>query len=201
MNEAKYPFELHITVKTPGDLDQFRATCLKLGVKPVFIDYQLQLGSTIDDVMTSNRWIDSYDTVVEYSAKIKKSLEQHGYNVCRIKIETIPTHPEALQQTTFTNQYYEAHVAIRTTPHHINNISNVCKYHHAHMSRNPFKVIDQSIVQMCTIRTFEANYDKFTTSVYALIQDLTHYGTIDKPELEFAIYDSNITHDSAWIST
>lgn len=216
------PYEIHLTVQrhipdleltSPSypimrfksiDLDVFSNICKLNDMKPIFIDYQISTEHTINDVMTSSKFYGTDESVKKHAYELKAVLEKHGYIVCRVKIETIPTHILAPRtpHDRFENpsQYFEAHIAVKTDISNSDNIQRLCTLYKAHKSRNPFKKHgDNTITQMCTIRSHDIWYTAFASLVYDFHFQLSIFGEVDKPEIEFALFDTNTDHDADWL--
>jgi hypothetical protein len=72
----------------------------------------------------------------------------------------------------------------------------------AHLSSNAFKRIDdESYILMMTYRRSAGYVDSFKEELEALTVELTQCGfQLEKEISEFSIYDTNISHDAAWVS-
>lgn len=210
-DKVKYPtpFEIHITVSCNGPLTldfstAFNASCERIGVKPIVLDLTLSNGNSIVDVMTSSKHVGNNMTVYREVERIVTLLTNDGFTVTRKKIETVPWHPAAPQQhgePMPNNCYFEAHLPIM-----INNKSSAdiiaqhCKDLGAHMSRNAFKTYpDGSYVQMVTMRKYDGTYESFKREVDLAVTMFEANGLINKPIIEFSIYDTKLSNDFPWI--
>ena len=180
--------EVHITVEHKKS---FEKDCISLNVKPIIID----MGENIPThSMTSSTYKDNSDSqVLAKSIILKNKLEALDYTVQRLKIETVPWHPDGSNPKDF--QYFEAHFAIE------GDISKEdLKKYNLHKSKNLLKKSTGS-VQMLTYRLFEADTLMFNLKVDNLITKLEYLNVnVIKTIREFAIYDSNVSLDNAWLT-
>ena len=96
------PFEIHVTIEADSFLEsisEFKEDCKSIGVKPIVIDLEINDGSIIKDVMTSSKFFGDNRTAYEESERIVRELKDMGYKVVRNKIETVPWHPAAPQNS------------------------------------------------------------------------------------------------------
>lgn len=200
---SKIPFEIHITVNNVADIELFKLDCACAAVKPIVIALQDTHGITSsNDIMTSSRHIGTNQTVIEEMDRIVTVLESKGYTICRKKIETVPWHPNAPQ--TIDDRmpegcYFEVHIAVQTSAIKKQLLHSIVLKHEAHLSKNAFKVIDESsYIQMITYRTYTLNVGDFYSHVDSLIEDLTNLFEINDIIKEFSIFDSHIGHDNEW---
>jgi hypothetical protein len=199
------PFELHVTINQPDDIEAFKEDCKAINVKPIILDLEHDFETVMTDVMTSSVIVgtntDAYNKVNE----IGEYLTGKGYNVVRLKMETVPYHPMApsildVNPVMPEGCYFESHIGVLITSDRKEALSNLAKEYGAHMSRNYFKKnIDGSFVNMLTLRR-EDTYEEFLEILTSMKQDLTRDGfTFEKEVVEFALWDTKISHDSKWI--
>lgn len=180
--------EIHITV---DHKDSFEEDCKNLNVKPIIIEMSSKIPT---HSMTSSTLKNTSDRDVMINAQaLGDSLKSLGYNVQRIKIETVPWHPMA--QIPSNLQYFEAHFAIEGS------ISNEnLKKLKLHKSRNLLKKSTGS-VQMLTFRIYNINSSIFKETVDNLTLKLEELDVkVLKTIREFAIYDSNTSLDNQWLA-
>lgn len=179
--------EVHLTVKHKI---MFEQDCKSLNVKPIIID----MGPNIPThSMTSSTYENKSDSEVYTSAlNLKNKLENLGYEVQRLKIETVPWHEQGYNPN--PNQYFEAHFSIE------GEISNEdLKKLNLHKSKNLLKK-DNELIQMLTYRVFSVDNLLFNMQVDTLITQLEYLNiTVNKTIREFAIYDSNRSLDDNWL--
>ncbi|MGZ8924587.1 MAG: hypothetical protein ACXW2E_01760 [Nitrososphaeraceae archaeon] len=207
------PFEIHITVTTQKyKIKRFKQTCADIGVKPIILD----LGQDILDVMTSS--VIMTDNLGAYNEmnRIASYLTDSGFVVIREKIETVPWHPSVPIDMEDVNntQYFESHVNIMLNEQELVQLKECCTRHlpDLHFSKNVYKRINEDdFIQMVTVRSSTITSGKqvhtvtsFTNYVNDIIKSLLWYdilreGAILKHVIEFAIYDTNINHDTKWI--
>ena len=199
------PYEIHVTVNT-GEIDRFRRFCKIIDVKPIVLDLQtLSQESVMQDVMTSSVHLGNNTSAVQTANAIKAELEQAKFPVVRVKIETVPWHPAAPQESTDlmpADCYFESHLAVITSSDRKGKLNTIACEYNAHLSKNVFKVIDESnYVQMMTVRWYQGTYAEFDQMVERFIQDLKQNGfDVDKKIVEFSMYDTRVAHDSTWLS-
>ncbi len=95
------PFECHVTVDMRGatsntkSIDDFKAVCAQVGVKPILLDLHLADGAVVKDMMTSSVFMGDNRKAFLELKRISNCLAENGFKVIREKIETIPWHPAA----------------------------------------------------------------------------------------------------------
>lgn len=208
------PFEIHVTVKLPSadSIEPFKNTCARIGVKPIVLD----LRDSVQDVMTSS--VIMADNLGAYNemCRISQELKDAGFHVVRDKIETVPWHPAAPTELKDVNPnlYFECHINIvvneeeRKKLVEWNDNFNIG----GHFSKNVFKRInDTDFVQMLTLRSstitkWNVNCTATFTGYIERILNVLNTelglrpGAVLKHTIEYAIYDTNIAHDTAWVS-
>jgi hypothetical protein len=185
-------YEIHVTV---DHRETFVDDCYAIGVKPVIID----MG---DDVpthsMTSSTLKDSNDTAAFVTAhSIAKALEDIGYDVERIKIETVPWHPKTSNPE--PEQYFETHFAFKVEGdgYMLNQMLKMAKW--LHPSRNLLKKGEDRI-QMVTYRRHDVDSKTYLESIDDMQKVfLDNHLKLDKVITEFALYDTNERMDDPWL--
>lgn len=200
------PFEIHVTVNAHNSkVDHFCDVCKDNDIKPIVLALQTVTNEDImHDVMTSSVHMGDNNSALVEANRIKQLLEQHDFVVERVKIETVPWHTEApSKEGDMMPQdcYFESHVAVHTSESRREELSTIAEEFGAHMSKNVFKVLDKDkFVQMMTIRWYSGLYKDFDKEVDRFIDHLKSKGfELDKKIVEFAIFDSRVSHDAAWI--
>lgn len=195
------PYEIHVTVE-PGRVEQFKDACSLIGVKPLLIDL-----AVMKDMMTSSVHYGNDTTAKVEMWRIERRLQQDGFRTTRTKIETAPWHPDA---PTFENQkqfgagqYYECHLVIEAfrSPYIRGLLKEICRKHDLHVSKNALKSEDNGLeIVMATLRRsiplsiFEHRIEKAKSALDA-------WGfEVKKTIIEFALFDSNVSHDAAWFA-
>lgn len=221
------PYEIHVTVEADSFLEsisEFKEDCKDIGVKPIVIDLEINDGSILKDVMTSSKFFGDNRTAYEESERIVKSLRDKGYKVVRNKIESVPWHPAAPQDKDKDHPlwhgdpipngcYFESHIGVSIYPNqkedletfirstltngHLIELSGTAK-----LSQNFFKKSnDGRFVNMLTYRSNMCERPKFELEVKGIQQLLKEEGfDFEKVEVEYAVYDTNVTHDAKWIA-
>lgn len=219
------PFEIHITVdlekllETNFTIDNFREDCKSIEVKPIVLDLEMKEGS-IKDVMTSSKHFGDNRSAYEEANRIVDELTSLGYKVVRKKIETVPWHPAAPTRRTGrpipNGCYFESHIGVTITPDEkealqefvqglnrrctkagIIELGGTCK-----LSQNFFKKSKDGskFVNMLTYRDNITCKEDFEHAVDAIKWSLDKCGfEFEKVEVEYALYDTNVNHDSKWI--
>lgn len=219
------PYEIHITIdlenllETNFTIDNFREDCKSIDVKPIVLDLEMKEGS-IKDVMTSSKHFGDNRSAYEEANRIANKLTSFGYKVVRNKIETVPWHPAAPTFNTGepipNGCYFESHIGVVITPDEkellqefvegLNNgcteagrieIGGTCK-----LSQNFFKKSKDGskFVNMLTYRDNMTCRKDFEHGVEAIKWSLDKCGfEFEKVEVEYALYDTNVNHDSKWI--
>ena len=218
------PYEIHVTIDTEsfvytGGLEDFKSDCNEIGVKPIVLDLEMKEG-TLKDVMTSSKHFGDNRTAYEEANRIANKLTSFGYKVVRNKIETVPWHPAA--PTFKTGEaipngcYFESHIGVVISPDEkealqefvqgLNDrcteagrieIGGTCK-----LSQNFFKKSKDGskFVNMLTYRDNMTCREDFEHGVEAIKWSLDKCGfDFEKVEVEYALYDTNVNHDSKWI--
>ncbi|HXP53190.1 MAG TPA: hypothetical protein VN922_24820 [Bacteroidia bacterium] len=202
-----YPYELHLTVNY-GSSEHFKELCEVLGVKPLLIEMQLKNGGTAEDLMCSFKQETTYEHIINKTKSLAKSFRHLGYKVIRTKIETAPWHPVSPQKEfddSHKDMYFEAHIGV-ILPKGISSLSwehkildKWGKLLNVHKSTNVFKEETDHVIQMFTIRDHKSrvSFDR-TLAAYQAVLSVAGFKT-ERVISEFAIYDSNISHDAEWI--
>jgi NTP pyrophosphatase (non-canonical NTP hydrolase) len=215
--EFPLPFEIHVTVESPKDIDGFKDACSLIEVKPIVIDLEINDGSVIKDVMTSSKHFGDNRTAYEESKRICRELELQGFKVLRNKIESVPWHPAAPVISTGkeipNGCYFESHLGVVIKPEEKERLNEFVKYtltdSHlielsgtAKLSQNFFKKSKDgsAFVNMLTYRSNMCGSPKFKLEVEGIKHLLQEEGfEFEKVEVEYAVYDTNVTHDAKWI--
>lgn len=204
------PYEIHITVdlnkSVSQGVDVFKDNCKHIGVKPIVLDLQNKSGvSEMSDVMTSSRFKGDDSSAIFESDVIVKKLEDFGYKVVRTKIESFPYHPlspKSDKELMPKNCYFESHVPVKVCKGDLERLSKTISMfqHPVHMSKNIFKVFSDHFIVMLTYRDSKTYASKFVENVEDICRVLNNSGfEFNKIESEFALYDTNVVHDSKWI--
>lgn len=208
INPEEIPFEIHVTVKGVN-LDYFKSVCSSLNVKPIILELQnLKDDNTLEDVMTSSNYIGSNTAVYDEVKRISNGLESAGFIVVREKIETVPWHPSApskqiLNSKMPENCYFETHFNIICNDTRKELLNNLAIKWEAHLSRNIFKKIDDENYKiMVTYRDYVNVYEDFKNRIDLIKADFINNNfDIEKVIIEFAIYDTKISHDFNWLKS
>jgi len=199
-------------------LTKFKEDCLNIGVKPIVIDLEINDGSIVKDVMTSSKHFGDNRSAYEESIRIVNELNKRGYKVLRNKIESVPWHPSAPVISTGkeipNNCYFESHIGVVITPDEKEDLNTFVRSTltngqlielsgTAKLSQNFFKKSKDGskFVNMLTYRSNMCGSPKFKLEVEGIKQLLIEEGfEFEKIEVEYAIYDTNVSHDAKWIN-
>lgn len=210
--EYPLPYEIHITVSAPAqhivfDVDQFKITCCEIGVKAVVLDLQNRGGKCVmHDYMTSSKHYGNNRSAHEEAMRIQRLLIAKGFNVTRIKIETVPWHPMAPRTTDEEmpeGSHFESHIPVHIIETDIPTLNNICNELGLHLSQNVFKRLPSGmVVIMTTFRSGSHNASSFQDAIDHIQQELQRAGfTIGKSVVEFCVYDTKNGHDTKWLTS
>ena len=197
-------------------ISTFKGICQEAKVKPIVLDLELKDSNTIKDVMTSSKHIGDNRSAFEECERIVNYLESKGLLVVRKKIETVPWHPKApskVEEEMPEGCYFESHIGVAILPedkdeldifvHHTLKDKHLIRLDGtAKLSQNFFKKSNDGsrFVNMLTYRSHSGTYDRFSKEVDSIKTLLVEYGfQFEKVEVEFSVYDTNVSHDSQWI--
>jgi len=201
------PYEIHITVKIDDrPIEVFKAACIAANVKPILLDLHLAENKLMQDLMTSSTFLGNNKEAFLEMKRISSVINEHGFEVVREKIETIPWHPAApsiQHQNPIMpeNCYFESHLATICNKNNREKLEEIVKANGAHLSRNTFKKLtDDDFVIMITFRSYTDVFEVFKDSLEKLKKVITDnsFG-LQKEIIEFSIYDTKMSHDSKWI--
>lgn len=208
---GKIPYEIHVTVPNTTDIETFRAACIDLQIKPIFLDLELNDQSAIKDYMTSSVYLGDNGGAIREVERIALGLEAKGFTVVRKKVETVPWHPAAPSDNDLVQEmpkdcYFESHFGIKclnidrpALEGRLNMLSKMG--FDLHLSKNIFKKAkDGTPVVMSTYRKYDGTFELFKSNVDLIEKDLVDSGwEVDKVIIEFSIYDTKVKHDQAWL--
>jgi hypothetical protein len=208
------------------DLEIFKQACDDIKVKPIVINLEINGESDMEDVMTSSKHFGDNRTAYEESRRICEELNKYGFKVLRNKIESVPWHPAAPVISTGkeipNGCYFEAHIGVTIYPGQKDELNDFVKNIEdtyainfsgvgdpltslsgtAKLSQNFFKKSkdDSKFVNMITYRSNKCGSPKFKLEVEGIKHLLGEEGfEFEKVEVEYAVYDTNVTHDAKWI--
>lgn len=187
-------------------IEEFKRDCKSAGVKPILLDLHLRGGKIMKDLMTSSTFMGNNREAYEEMRRISYSLRQNGWEVVREKIETIPWHPAAPSQRHENpvmppNCYFESHLNVLCTEDKMDLLKIIAGQHGARRSSNVFKRYDDgTFTIMVTYRNYEMYYEDFQKKLEEIKNELQNFEfEVEKEIVEFSIYDTKVSHDSAWI--
>lgn len=210
------------TTESDFNINWFKRTCEVIGVKPIILDLEINNGEVIKDVMTSSKFFGDNKGAYNECMRISLLLEEHGYKVLRKKIESVPWHPKAPKELVsdtldfHTDEvidngcYFESHIGVKILPNEKEKLNDLiddlgCNLQDGKikLSRNFFKKSKdgEKFINMVTYRSNKVGGDRFQKQVDKIKESLNYDGfEYEKVEVEFAIYDTNVTHDIKWIN-
>ena len=209
--------------KADFDMELFKEVCKQLGVKPIVLDLELNSGGVIKDVMTSSKHFGNNRSVLEEVDRINIGLTKSNFNVIRRKVETVPWHPAAPLHDTGefipNGCYFESHFGVVITPDQKEELVEFTQGLNerctaagrielggtAKLSQNFFKRSKDGskFVNMLTYRNDMCGSETFIEEVNGIKTSLNNgwdtFFEFEKVEVEYALYDTNVTHDAKWI--
>ena len=206
----KLGYEFHVTIDAAGaDQEAFKATCQELGVKPIVLDLGINNNTALTDYMTSSKA--TYEEDEQAHAELQRiadGMEASSYKVVRRKIEAVPWHPNAPQlagKPMPEGCYFEAHLGIDLHEDDVAKLRETLTAERPdlHLSRNAFKQLGSGrMVLMATLRDYQTPFEAFEASVAGAQTVLAEAGFVLEKEaiVEFALYDSNVHHDTPWMT-
>jgi|VirMetMinimDraft_7_1064189.scaffolds.fasta_scaffold11792_1 NTP pyrophosphatase (non-canonical NTP hydrolase) len=210
--EFPLPFETHITIKRPDDIQDFINACddytstYDNRLKPIVLDLQNGGKSVMTDVMTSSKHMGDNRSAQMDAEQIVNFLKSCGFEVLRTKIESVPWHPAApidSDEKFFMPEdcYFESHIGIVASDGTVDKLREISYNNNCHLSKNAFKKIDKdSYIIMATYRSTDQTYETFLKSVENIKSDLSKNGFVyEKVIVEFSVYDTKVKHDSEWL--
>lgn len=207
------PFEIHVTVEKDPEksvedfMTLFSKACNGMNVKPIILDLENSEGNVMNDVMTSSAFYGDNRTVYDEVQRISGNLKRLGYKVLREKVESAPWHPgaPAKEGDAMPNGcYFESHISIEfdNSEEAREELTAAARRINGHLSKNIFKKIeDGRYIVMITIRDYHVGREEFEGKIKMAVQHLFEGGwkMPKKPIIEFAIYDTKISHDYLWL--
>ena len=191
-------------------IKSFKNSCETIGVKPIVLDLDIN-NDVIKDVMTSSKHFGDNRSAFNECERIALELRNHGYTILRKKIETVPWHPMVpiKMDKMPENCYFECHIPVSISKEEKYLLLNTIKKNEdlfsgkIKLSKNFFKKeVDGKLINMITYRSYVASKEFFLKEIDNLKSILNESGfNFNKVETEFAIYDTNISHDYKWMNS
>jgi NTP pyrophosphatase (non-canonical NTP hydrolase) len=199
---TKYPlpFEIHVTVEDP-DQQKFQDACTLAGVKKINLNlYDINADVIKRETMTASKLVGNNKDAYNELNRICSILEKHDIKISRKKIETVPWHPAAVNGLAADGAYFETHFNLLVLDGAIVDLVRVItliysKQINGVLSLNTNKETGGYLV---TIR--DKSKDKILQSIENAKELLSRY-LPDGFLMEYAIYDTNVSHDSSWINS
>jgi hypothetical protein len=206
MHDYRGKFEVHLTVRATGTLDDFRAWCEIKRCKCVRI--VLARGAQVEQPMATWRRSGTVlpDVLAEATERAQ-DLERAGFAVVRVKIEAdpsnddVPTTDDAALLLPSGN-YFEHHVKLRReTAAGRELLLHVCLDHAAHLSRNAWREPAEGFEErFVTLRSHRMGRSASEQRLQRLLAALAGAGEqIIEVESEYTVHDSNRALDAGWL--
>lgn len=205
------PFEMHITIRMGEgfDVDKYVEDCGTISkirgnkIKPIVLDLENGGNSVMKDVMTSSHYFGNNAGAYNEAKAIETSMVAMGYDVVRVKIETVPWHPAAPTEKGDKmpgDCYFEAHIGCVITPEEKTKLEVIAGENDSHLSRNFFKKLDGGkFVNMITLREYNGTFKDFEENLENLKEHLRKNNIeFEKVITEFSVYDTRVSHDFLW---
>lgn len=191
-------YEIHVTAEVLALERQaeFRAACREAKVKALIIDVGDHLPR---QPMTCLRVQGTTKQAFVEGQRVSQALKQAGFAVTHVKIEAAPWNDDL---PTDGSGYYEHHARLALSNVEVEEpiLSQFCKERGVHLSRNPFKILqDGSQQRFITLRHPPTTPEQAQQRANQLWQDLQEADFhIEKTVTEFCIYDNNYALDAGW---
>lgn len=212
-NFPSMPYEIHVTVEKDKEksqqdfMDLFSKACIGMGVKPIILDLENSEGDVMNDVMTSSTFYGDNRSVYDEMQRISGSLKKFGYKILREKVESAPWHPGApVKEGELMPKgcYFESHITVEfdNSDESREELSAATRKINGHLSKNVFKKIEEGkFIVMITIRDYHVGRIEFEGKIKVAVAHLKEGGWAmpKKPIIEFAIYDTKMSHDYLWL--
>lgn len=198
---AKFPvpYEIHITVDD-AVVTHFKEACDIAGVKMVYLDLLNAEGVVIKkELMTASKIIGNNSSSYAELTRVKEILQSKGFKPSREKIETVPWHPAASKSNMADGDaYFECHFnLIVPSPDKKEEFLSLCKELGIVLSVNNNK-------NLCGTRYLATIRHKNKGWVEHVVSESKSTLRLYNPHdfmMEYALYDTDVSHDSSWIKS
>lgn len=179
-------YEFHITAHHE-DTERFRSWCISHGVECLEVVNLWPGGERSTDVMTRVKYVGLYP--VTEATSMAAEMARAGVRTVRTKVETAPWHPEAGSSA----GYWEAHLKFGHIDHDTALRAGLA------VSWNAKSEYGQEV--LATLRLDGPMTEgEFRAALLVVLADVGSYGYFAaKTRVEFTLYDSNRSHDDAWL--
>lgn len=199
------PYELHISIDIT-DIEKARSVCLANGIK--LTEIAISRDGVLFDAMTSSVFYGTNQGAFEQLAGTEKMFNEAGVTVVRRKIESSPWHPLVPVNADMPKGcYFEAHIGVALREENEEayqarwaDLRKITGDHGCKASFNLNKIFTATNqMVMVTLRSYVLERTKFQNALNNVMASLVSSGfDATKPNIEFAIYDSNPQHDYLW---
>ncbi len=197
-------FEGHVTVAADGSVEDFRAACTGLGVKPVLIE--LPHGETPSQLMTAAYARGELAEAAARVAAVARGLRAAGFAVERVKLEAVAANDgvpdtDAAARAFPADCYFEFHVKLALSAGTGREATQaVCERHGARLSRNAFKAVAGREERFATLRVYHAGRGTAYCRLDALLADLAAAEVVVLNTVrEYSLFDSAVELDAGWL--
>lgn len=206
----KIPYEYHCTFEF--DIEKYsisilREICNKYNSKLVILEIPDITGKIYKEYMTTSNYYGKNSDAIQLCKDLANNLRNDGLNVIREKVETVPWHPLAPQNTDIIHDgYFEVHIELPIdndiNTYSLYELKKICTEFKAVFSQNVSKKYNDYYVQMVTIR----KYNSCRKSIENIITNFTNNLkciniNVSTPLIEFCIFDTNADLDDKWMKT
>ncbi|MDB5163617.1 MAG: hypothetical protein JWS12_234 [Candidatus Saccharibacteria bacterium] len=197
------PHELHVTADPiTTDPQLFREVCGQLGVKAHIIYNETPQSESVPDYLTGSDYeCTSAESLVELG-RIASGLRSAGIEVVREKIETTPWHPLAPKSASDARRpgsYFESHFTLPDLP--TTHGWKILKWRGNPLLISTTDNKRREGLLFATLRHYESTSDEFCQTIEKFHAALAEQIEVKYPTVEFAVYDSNPTHDKKWVDS
>jgi NTP pyrophosphatase (non-canonical NTP hydrolase) len=200
-NPFPLPFELHVTVELDvfHRVSSFEMICHNLGLKAIILDlYEINGTVVSHEAMTGFKMLGNNKQAYDRLVWIDNELTSKGFRVTRTKIETVPWHPATFTSKLLNNTYYEFHMSLYIKEKAekdalFNDVYSIGGVISVNVNKN-----NDGTKFLATFRSNTKN--NIQEQLENIKLKLKQYSPSDAL-IEYAIYDTNVSHDSSWINS
>jgi hypothetical protein len=191
--------EIHLTTSPLAgqELDQFAAFCQSIDAKPIIIELP---GADVPQhpMISQTVGVNDRTELDDHLEQLKKSFNDVGYSISRVKLEVDIQDHEAGQDLfpDYRGGYFEWHGQVSLETSQKIDLQN--PYYPVHISQNALR--DWPDSRILTLRN--AKKALLLRQVKNLVKDLDSMGEkTSKQHFEYCCFDSNVGLDDGWLDT